>query len=654
MKKKRAPTPIPPAAAPRGKGKFPVAALAIIALVTVAVYALSLRNELTNWDDDRYVLQNPYLGDISLPALVKVCSTFFQGNYHPLTLLSLDIDYAVSGRNPLAYHLFNLLLHLVNTFLVFALIIILTRERRIAFFAALLFGVHTLHVESVAWASERKDLLYAAFFLGSLVCYSTYCLRNRRAQYIMSIILCLLSLLSKGQAAAMPLSVMAIDWLLRKKPFSKKSLLEKIPFFVLALAFGIVAIFAQRTGGAIKEVAWYYRFPVACYGYAIYILKLFLPIRLAAMYPYPFLATGAIPLTWFLSSLGLIVGTGLLLVRSIRKNDTLTAFGIIFFTVTIFFTLQLLPVGRAIMADRYTYIPSVGFCLILAATCRFAASKPALKKAWYAGITAYIVLLSVLTWQRVGVWHDSFTLWSDCIAKEPTAFEAYANRALPRVNIFHDYEGAIKDCSISLQFVARNAPALTCRGVAFYYQSQNEGNPEKKRQLLQAAVSDLRASMSIVPDQPNEGVCMGNCDLDLGNVRDAVADFKNVLLLHPDNVMALCKLGFCFFQMNQPDSVIYYCSRAVTIDPHSALAFGNMGLAFQQKAAAIDVKSALASGNVGLAAGQREFYSRAADYYEKALEIDPKIDPAYFSNFAGICMYLHEPERVDRFRSAGH
>ncbi len=645
--------PIPLPAVPRAKGRFPVVALAILSLVTIAVYALSLRNELTNWDDDRYVLQNPLLGEITPSALVKVCSTFFQGNYHPLTLLSLDIDYAVSGRNPLAYHLFNLLLHLINTFLVFALIVILTRERRIAFFAALLFGVHTLHVESVAWASERKDLLYAAFFLGSLVCYSTYCLRNRRALYILSLAFCLLSLLSKGQAAAMPLSVMAIDWLLRKKPFSKKALLEKIPFFVLALVFGIVAIFAQRTGGAIKEVAWYYRFPVAGYGYASYIIKLLLPIRLAAMYPYPFLATGAIPLTWFLSSLGVIGCTGLLFIRSIRKDDKLTAFGIIFFTVSILFTLQLLPVGRAIMADRYTYIPSVGFCLILAATYRFVAFNSVLKKAWYVGIIAYIALLSVLTWQRVGVWHDSFTLWSDCIAKEPTAFEAYANRALSRVNVFHDYEGAIRDCSISLQFVSRNAPALTCRGVAFYYQSQSERNPEKKRQLLQEAVSDLRASMVIVPDQPNEGVCLGNCDLDLGNVRDAVTDFKSVLALHPDNVTALCKIGFCFFQMQQPDSVIYYCSRAASIDPHSALAFGNMGLAFQQKAAAIDVKAALASGNIGLAAGQRELYGRAADYYEKALAIDPKIDPAYFSNFAGICMFLHEPERANRYRYAG-
>jgi tetratricopeptide (TPR) repeat protein len=649
MKKKRTSAPLPPPPARRRNGKFYAIACAVIALVTVAVYASSIRNEFTNWDDDRYVLQNPLLGDLSMPALTKVFSTYFQGNYHPLALLSLDIDYAVSGRNPFAYHLFNLLLHLCNTFLVFLLVIILTRERFIAFFAALLFGVHTLHVESVAWASERKDLLYAFFFLGGLICYGKYCFRNRRLFYVLSLIFLFLSLLSKGQAAAMPLSVMAIDWLLRKKTFSKKSLLEKVPFFILALVFGVIAIFAQRTGGAIKEVAWIYRIPVACYGFSVYILKLFVPIHLAAMYPYPFAATGAIPCTWFLLSLAFIALIGFLLFLSIKRGDRLAAFGIIFFTVTIAFTLQLLPVGRAIMADRYAYIPSIGFCLIVAASYRYTVPRPLLKKAWFAALAIYIALLSVLTWQRVGVWHDSFTLWSDCIAKEPAAFEAYANRALPRLNIFHDYDGAIADCSKSLQFVSKNAPALTCRGVAYYYKSQREDDPAEKRRLLTEAVSDLRASMAIVPDQPNEEICMGNGDLDLGNLQDALADFKAVLVLHPDNVTAMCKMGFCYFRLKQPDSVIFYCSKALSIDPHSALAYGNIGLAYQQKAAAINPSP----GNMGLAYQQREYYSQAADYYEKALRIDPKIDPAYLSNFTGICLYLHDPDRANRYRPGG-
>jgi hypothetical protein len=621
-----------PAAPSSGGGRTSLAlAVAALVLVTIGVYSLSIRNEFTNWDDDRYVLQNPYLGDLSTSALAKVFSTFFQGNYHPLTLLSLDIDYALSGKNPLAYHAINMLLHAGNTVLVFLLILVLTRDRRIAYFTALLFGVHTLHVESVAWASERKDLLYAVFFLGGLIAYSKYCLCNRGTLYALSLLLFGLSLLSKGQAAAMPLSVMAIDWLVRKKPFSRQSLLEKIPFFALAIIFGIVAILAQRTGGAIKEVALIYRVPVACYGYAVYILKLFLPLHLSAMYPYPFAATGAIPVLWFFGSLGVIACVAALFIRSIGRGDKLTAFGIIFFTATIAFTLQLLPVGRAIVADRYTYIPSIGFCLIIAASYRAIKPGGVLEKAWIVCIVAYIGLLSVLTWQRIGIWHDSFTLWSDCIAKEPTAFEAYANRALSRVNVYHDYDAAIRDCSISLQFVPRNAPALTCRGVAYFEKSQTENDPSAKNRLLAAAVSDLRASIAIVPDQPNEGICLGNCDLDLGNLQDALGDFNQVLAMHPDNTMALCKIGFCFFRMNQPDSVIYYCSKAAELDPASALAFGNLGLAYQQK-------------------GE---YARAADFYEKALRIDPKIDPAYRSNFIGICLFLHQPGRATEFQQAG-
>ena len=253
--------------------------------------------------------------------------------------------------------------------------------------------------------------------------------------------------------------------------------------------------------------------------------------------------------------------------RAYRKNDRFLSFGIVFFSVTIFFVLQLLPVGRAIIADRYTYLPSVGYCLLLGVSLDYLPRRPLFRKIWWFSLVAYAVVLSVLSWQRIGIWRDSFTLWNDVIAKEPTAFEAYANRGVARMNAFQDFEGAITDCTRSLEFVRQNAPALTCRGVALVEKSKHESDPAIKRALLLAAAGDLRASLAIVPDQPNERITLGNVEMDLGNLPAALADFQSVLVLHPAHVPALNRIGFCFFRLNQPDSVIRYCTRAVSLDP---------------------------------------------------------------------------------------
>jgi len=167
----------------------------LLAAITLLVYLPSLHNDITNWDDDQYVLQNRYLGNPPHEPIVNIFSGCFQGNYHPITLLSLRIDNIIGGFSPLPYHTVNLLLHLINTLLVFRLLLFLFNNRKIAFTAALLFGVHTLHVESVAWISERKDLLYAAFFIGSLIWYGSFLKTGRYRRYAVSLLLFLLCLL---------------------------------------------------------------------------------------------------------------------------------------------------------------------------------------------------------------------------------------------------------------------------------------------------------------------------------------------------------------------------------------------------------------------------------------------------------------------------
>jgi tetratricopeptide (TPR) repeat protein len=235
-------------------------------------------------------------------------------------------------------------------------------------------------------------------------------------------------------------------------------------------------------------------------------------------------------------------------------------------------------------------------------------------------------MLIVLTLQRTTIWHDSLTLWNDVISKYPAVAEAYANRGIARMK-YEDVEGAIQDCDRSLGLNRANAPALTCRGLALYKKSEGERNQSVKNVLLNNAAADLRLSLEMVPDQQNERICLGRCNLDLGNIMEALRQFRIALIKNPRNADVLNNIGFCLFRLNQPDSVLFYCSQAIEIDPKCAPAWGNMGLAHQQK-------------------GE---YQKAAMCYEEAIRINPRIDPAYIRNCAGIYEFLKDMTKANYY-----
>src|SRR5262249_45724899 len=233
-----------------------------------------------------YVLQNTALKSADLKT---VLTTSMQGNVHPLTMLTLFINYLISGENAWSYHLFNLVLHLVNCLLVFRLAMSLSKGNRvIAFTTAILFGIHPVHVESVAWVSERKDVLYGLFFVAGLITYTKYVDSNSRRHYWLSILYFVLSLLSKPSAVIFPLALLCID-LLRTRKLTAQLLVEKIPFFALSLAMGIVTYLAQQQAGSFGKIhidtsnKVLYGF----YGIMMYIVKMVAPVNLAVFYPFP-------------------------------------------------------------------------------------------------------------------------------------------------------------------------------------------------------------------------------------------------------------------------------------------------------------------------------------------------------------------------------
>ena len=257
-----------------------------ILLLTSMVYLPSLSNDFTNWDDQGYVLENKLLQDVSLEGLQEIIVTPIGANFHPVTMLSLALNYQISGLDPFSYHLFNLLLHLINTLLVFGFIYLLSEKKlEAAVIVALFFAIHPMHVESVAWIAERKDVLYTAFFMASLIYYVRFLDEGNQKAYWWAFVFFVLSLLSKPAAVVLPVVLILIDYLRNKNLLDTKLLVQKIPFFVLSLGMGWYTLRVQTDFGATAGEAIYSiseKVMFASHSIFIYLIKLFVPYGLSA------------------------------------------------------------------------------------------------------------------------------------------------------------------------------------------------------------------------------------------------------------------------------------------------------------------------------------------------------------------------------------
>ena len=438
----------------------------VILVVTFMAFFPSLKNGLLKtWDDQAYVTSNELIKSLSGNNIVKIFKEDkgLYANYHPLTTLSLAVNYHFSKEEPFGYHLTNLLLHLLNTLLVFIFIYGLTKKNlEIAAVTALLFGLTPIHVESVAWISERKDVLYAFFFLSSLITYQQFLKKSDWKFYAVSLFLFLCSMLSKAMAASLPLILILIGFM-EKKRWSWKLLPDKIPYFILALLLGFYAIRIQAEGNAIGGIIFplVLRIYHAGYGFAAYILKIFLPTGLSAFYPYPYPLVNAgwiidtTPAVFYLTLLITIAvfSFSIYCVVSNRKNLHIAGFGLLFYAATIALVLQFLPVGRAIMADRYAYIPSIGLFLIVGYYASLLYHKKAYKVPVIALVAVYAGFLFYLTVEQTKVWKNDETLWNNVVRLYPLDNRIslpYANRAQ-----FFQIEGKPREALNDLLLVAK-------------------------------------------------------------------------------------------------------------------------------------------------------------------------------------------------------
>ena len=438
----------------------------LICLITLLCYLPSLRNGfVSTWDDGAYVISNSLLRDVSPGGIIRIFTDDHRQSYalyHPLTTLTLALNYRID-QSPLPFHITNLILHLLNTVLVFVFVYLISdKSVFVAGFVSLWFGIHPVHVESVAWISERKDVLYSLFYLLALITYWQYIGKKLCMKwYIITVVLFLLSLLSKPIAVNLPLVLLCLDYLAGRK-FSARIITEKVPFVVISIFIGLVAMKSQ-------SVAITSSFPFvnkvlhATYGFPVYIAKSVFPINLSAFYPYPY---PLVNYTWVGSSIpsilyvtliaSIIIVAGIVRLYFVKSDITKhLLFGIGFYVVTILLVLQFIPVGMAIITDHYLYIPYIGLFYAMAVLInKLLIDKNVLGKVFLASAAALTIWFCVLTVQQIKVWQNDDTLWTNTINIYPHDSRVrycYVNRALYYYNV-GKYDAAINDLSEIMGF----------------------------------------------------------------------------------------------------------------------------------------------------------------------------------------------------------
>jgi len=413
-----------------------------LAIVIFICFHYTLGNQFTNWDDDFYVTNDPYIKGLNWENL-KVIFTkdITKNNYHPLCMLSLALNYQFSQLNPMGYYLTNILIHIINALLLFHFVVQLAKQLKLAessgLFMGLLcglwFGIHPMHVESVAWIAERKDVLYALFYIWGMTTYLKFMDGKGQKWFWITFILFVASILSKPMAVVFPLSLLCLDFLLGRK-VSLKLGLEKWAFFATSLLFGGMAYYTQHKTGAIADfgvLTLQERVMYASYGYIQYLQKLFNPTYLSTFYPYPFrYTTGYLPNIYYaapLLAVGLNVGLLYLCYKRSQTWFRFMVFGLGFFLANLIFVLQFISCGAAIMADRYSYVAYIGLLIVLTyGIDQIRLRWQSYQQALYLGVIAASLTLGYLCYERTKVWHDAESLLSDAIKKYPyRAFLSY-------------------------------------------------------------------------------------------------------------------------------------------------------------------------------------------------------------------------------------
>jgi tetratricopeptide (TPR) repeat protein len=506
-----------------------------LAGVAFAVFVRAAGYEFVNFDDPAYVTENPlvYQG-LTREGIIWAFQTFRLANWHPLTWLSFQLDATLWGPGSFGFHLTNVLLHAANTALVFLALRALTAEFWPSAVAALLFAVHPLRMESVAWVAERKDVLSGFFGLLALWAYADYARSPGIKRYAAVFVACLLSLLSKSMLVTLPFLFLVLDWWpLRRTETWRRLVLEKLPLIALVVAISVVTFQAQESRGARKGLEQYpplARVENAAIGYVTYLSKTIWPSDLAIFYPHP-LYPGGPGL-----SHGNAAGACVLLMAmsaaafALRRRAPYLLTGWLWYLGTLVPVIGLVQVGGQAYADRYTYFPQIGILVALCWTVADLAGRYRRSAVVAAGFA--VAALAMITFRGLPVWTNSVTLWQN--ARQTTG-----DNAMTLVNL---------------------GSALEQRGKAA------------------EAEADYRAAIHIDPESVSARRCFGELLYRQGRYLEAAEQLEEARRLAPGFALVRTRLGSTYYWLNRLDESEREHEAALDADPNYAEAYSNLAL----------------------------------------------------------------------------
>ena len=549
-----------------------------LAVVTLAIYAQVIGHQFITLDDPTYIQENSMVNHgLTRAGLAWAFTTFHVANWHPLTWISHMVDCQLFGMNAGGHLLVNALIHAANTLLVFWFLLRTTHARWPSALVAALFALHPLHVESVAWASERKDTLSTFFGLLSLIAYVRYVEAPSSIRYVWTAITLALGLLAKPMLVTWPFVMLLLDywplgrWQSAKSKAQEKKLikliLEKIPLFILVAASAVITLIAQSRGGAVRTLAHEplaLRLSNTLVSYAKYLLLTFWPNDLAVYYP---LAPGGIPGWQIVGAAFLLIGiTAFCFLQ--RKIRPYLILGWLWFLGTLVPVIGLVQVGGQTMADRYFYVPSIGLFVALVFGLADLVKSWRVAPSLCGGISAAaLLILATLTNVQIQRWHDSFTLFEHTLSVTPPNLRIEHNLGVA-LGASNRFDEAATHFEKALQIDPNFYDGLVAMSVTRSHQGR-----------MPEAIEYFQAAIRLQPDTPKAHVQLAHALWEQNRDQEALEEMRRALQSAPRDADIRGDFGLALAMVGRLPEAIAQLHEALRLNPNSAENHNNLGLA---------------------------------------------------------------------------
>ena len=551
--------------------------------ITWAVFGQTLAHDFVNFDDHVYVYENPLVvKGLTTEGIIGAFTHTHALNWHPLTTLSHMLDCELYGLNAGGHHLTNVILHTIAVLLLFLVLKETTNALWQSAFVAALFAIHPLHVESVAWIAERKDVLSAVFFLLTLTAYVRYARMPSPARYLLVGLLFACGLMCKPMLVTLPFVLLLLDyWPLGRLEGHKSEMgsrvrrliTEKVPLFALSACSCIVTLFTQRQGpNPIDQLPFLWRLNNSFVSYVTYIRQMLWPARLAVFYPHP---NDRLPLGDVIVAISLIIGVSLLVIYLRRARPYLVT-GWVWYVGMLVPVIGLVQVGEQAHADRYTYLPQIGLYIMVAwAVGDLLAESRSRARRALIGVAAAITIvsLSVRAFGQTSYWKNSETLWNHTLAVTGENDVAHNNLGFLFLRK-GELDKAISEFQAALDIRARETQTHYNLGAALI--QNNLGNAFARKQLWDEAIGHLEEAVRLRPDYADGYFNLGSVLFQQGRIDEAVAQWQKVLAIRPTDAEAHRNIANALRKRGDVKGAIAEYEEALNITPEDSVALNNL------------------------------------------------------------------------------